>query len=182
MTRIAGAAFAAALFAAGPAAAVDGVSVEYGKSDSTNSDVQLYRVGVQWDWNKRWLDGGNWHFGGFWDVSLGYWDNSSIGKTNSSLTEIGLTPTFRFQQNNPGEYAPYLEGAVGFHFLSHTSVSTQRMFGSSFQFGDHVGFGVRFGPKGAYDIGYRYQHLSNAGIKEPNQGINYNQIRFQYHF
>ena len=55
-------------------------------------------------------------------------------------------------------------------------------FGSSFQFGDHIGAGVRFGDKGRYDVGYRYQHLSNAGIKEPNQGINFHQLRLQYHF
>ena len=68
------------------------------------------------------------------------------------------------------------------HFLSATSVSPQRQFGSSFQFGDHVGAGVRFGEKSKYEIGYRYQHFSNAGIKGPNQGINFNELRLQYHF
>ena len=33
-----------------------------------------------------------------------------------------------------------------------------------------------------YDLGYRFQHLSNADIKKPNDGINFNQIRFSYHF
>jgi hypothetical protein len=66
--------------------------------------------------------------------------------------------------------------------LSATSLNSQRQFGSSFQFGDHVGAGVRFGEKGQYDLGYRYQHFSNAGIKGPNQGINYNELRLQYHF
>jgi hypothetical protein len=31
-------------------------------------------------------------------------------------------------------------------------------------------------------LSYRYQHLSNAGIKQPNQGINFHLLRFQYHF
>jgi hypothetical protein len=103
-------------------------------------------------------------------------------RTTSNLAEIGFTPTFRFQQNTISGIAPYAELAVGFHFLSNTSVSPQRRFGSSFQFGDHIGAGVRFGDKGRYDVGYRYQHLSNAGIKEPNQGINFHQLRLQYHF
>ncbi|TAN71966.1 MAG: acyloxyacyl hydrolase, partial [Gallionella sp.] len=30
--------------------------------------------------------------------------------------------------------------------------------------------------------GYRFQHLSNGSIKQPNQGINFNQIRFTCHF
>jgi lipid A 3-O-deacylase len=162
--------------------AVDGMSLEYGKSDSTNADVRLYRVGLQWDWNKKWFDTGSWHLGGYWDASLGYWDNDSPGKTNSSLADIGFTPVFRFQSNNRTGLSPYVEAAVGIHFLSKTSVSTQRSFGSSFQFGDHLGLGLRFGDKGQYDVGYRYQHLSNAGLKDPNQGINYNQVRFQYYF
>ncbi len=162
--------------------AIDSVSFEYGQSDSTNADVDLYRVGAQWDWHKNWLDTGGWHLGGYWDLSVGYWDNHSPFATNSGLADIGLTPVFRWQQNQISGFSPYAELAVGFHFLSETSVSSQREFGSSFQFGDHVGFGVRFGDQGAYDLGYRYQHLSNAGFKDPNQGINFHQLRFQYHY
>ncbi len=178
---------AAVLLAASPAAfAVDGYSFEYGKSDSGNASVNLYRLGMQWDWNKKLVEFGDWHLGGFWDVNVGYWDNKSPfqtgGYSTSSIAEIGVTPTFRVQQNTISGIAPYAELAVGFHFLSKTFVGAQRQFGSSFQFGDHVGAGVRFGDKGQFDIGYRYQHLSNGGIKAPNQGINYNIVRLQYHF
>lgn len=179
--------FAAALLAASPVAfAVDSVSFEYGKSDSSNASVKMYRLGMQWDWEKKLIEFGGWHIGGFWDVSLGYWDNKSpfqtAGYAAANLQEIGFTPTFRLQQNTISGISPYAELAVGFHFLSQTYVGAQRVFGSSFQFGDHIGAGVRFGDKGKYDIGYRYQHLSNGGLKQPNQGINFNQIRLQYHF
>jgi lipid A 3-O-deacylase len=161
-----------------------GVSFEYGDSDSANADVKLYRVGLQWDWKKQWFSTGNWSLGGYWDLSLGYWDNRTIAplRTNDSITDIGFTPVFRFQQNNPKGLSPYVEAAVGLHFLSATSVSTERRFGTSFQFGDHIGAGLRFGDKGQFDVGYRYQHLSNAGIKDPNQGINFHQVRLQYNF
>ncbi len=174
---------ALALWSASPAAlATDGISFEYGDSDSSNSRLKLYRVAAQWDWNKKLIEVGNWHLGGYWEADLGYWDNRSNGRTNRELFDIGFTPVFRFQQNSITGLSPYAELAVGLHFLSRTSVSTQRQFGSSFTFGDHVGAGLRFGDKGRYDIGYRYQHLSNAGIKEPNQGINFHQLRLQYHF
>ena len=178
---------AAALVAASPAAfAVDSVSFEGGHSDSSNSSVNLYRVGVQWDWNKKLVEFGGWHIGGYWDADIAYWDNNSPFQTNgystSGITEVGLTPTFRLQQNTISGFSPYAELAVGFHFLSTTYVSSQRQFGSSFQFGDHVGVGARFGEKGRYDISWRYQHLSNGSIKEPNQGINFNIVRLQYHF
>ena len=174
---------ALALLSASPAAlAIDGISFEYGDSDSSNSSVNAYRVGAQWDWNKKLIEAGNWHLGGYWEANLGYWDNRSNGRTADELFDIGFTPVFRLQQNSITGLSPYAELGVGIHFLSRTSVSTQRQFGSSFQFGDHIGAGLRFGDRGRYDIGYRYQHLSNLGIKQPNQGINFHQLRLQYHF
>ena len=47
---------------------------------------------------------------------------------------------------------------------------------------DHIGFGWTFGDKNRYEIGYRLQHLSNAGLSDPNDGINFHQIRFGYNY
>ena len=165
-----------------PAQAVDGMSFEGGTDASTNASVDLYRVGAQWDWNKRWLETGGWHLGGYWDLQLGYWDNSSNNKTDSELWELAFTPVFRVQQNQPSAVSPYVELGIGVHLLSETSVSAQRDLGSAFQFGSHAGVGARFGPKNAFDLSYRYQHLSNAGIKEPNDGINFHILRLGYRF
>jgi opacity protein-like surface antigen len=155
--------------------AIDGVSVEGGGGDGTD----MGRVGVQWDWKAKWFQGQNWHLGGYWDLSVGYWHNSSLPGFNEGITEIGLTPVFRLQQNDLR--GPYVEAAIGFHLLSKTSIGDKRL-STAFQFGDHLGAGLRFGPKGQYDLGYRFQHLSNAGIKRPNNGVNFHQVRFQYHF
>ncbi|MCW5568831.1 MAG: acyloxyacyl hydrolase [Dokdonella sp.] len=159
-----------------PVHAVDGVSVELGRGDGTD----MGRIGLQWDWNKRWFPGQNWHLGGYWDLALGYWDRGGVlPGQNDSITEIGLTPVFRLQQNDlKGLYA---EAAIGFHLLSRTSLGDKR-FSTRFQFGDHLGVGYRFGARGEYDLGLRYQHLSNGSIKKPNNGINFAQIRFQYRF
>jgi hypothetical protein len=53
---------------------------------------------------------------------------------------------------------------------------------TAFQFGNHVGLGYRFGATNAFDLSYRFQHLSNASIKSPNAGINFHQVRAQYNF
>jgi opacity protein-like surface antigen len=158
-----------------PAAAVDGIAVEAGNGDSTD----MGRLALQWDWNKRWFEGGDWHLGGYWDLGLGYWHRDALPGQNDSITEIGFTPVFRLQRND--RTGPYAEAAIGFHLLSKTTIGDKRL-STAFQFGDHLGVGYRFGVKGAFDLGYRYQHLSNGGIKEPNNGINFNQVRLQYHF
>ncbi len=162
------------------ASAVDGISIEEGKSGNS---AEMTRVGAQWDWNKRWFDNGGWHLGGYWDADIGYWRGKAAIGYNKDITEIGFTPVFRYQRNDKIlGLIPYAEGAVGIHFLSGTQIYLNRKFGSSFQFGDHLGVGMLFGSRSQYDLGYRFQHLSNGSIKQPNQGINFNQIRFAYHF
>jgi opacity protein-like surface antigen len=169
------------LLAIPQARAVDGISLELGTSDSSNAQVDLARVGVQWDWSKRWALGPNWHIGGYWDVSLGYWDNDSRQRSKKSIYDVSVTPVFRLQSSSAG-VSPYLEAAIGLHYLSKSSVGAERRFGTRINFGDHLGVGLQFGPRQAFDLGYRYQHLSNASIKQPNQGINFHQVRLQYHF
>jgi hypothetical protein len=164
------------------AAIADGVSVELGQSYSSRCDLTLARVGVQKDWQKQWPAGESWHLGGYWEASLGRWANHSETRTNSEVMDIGFTPTFRLERNQPSTLDPYLEAAVGFHLLSHASVTDLRQFGCAYEFGDHAGLGIRFGARRTYDLSYRFQHLSNAGIKAPNRGINYNLLRFGIHF
>jgi len=170
------------LAAAQTAFALDGMSLEYGTSNSTNADVKLVRLSAQWNWNERWFDRGDWFVRGYWEASIAAWENNSLLKTNSGLIDIGYIPVLRFQQRVPSAIAPYIEGGSGLHWLFKTSVSTERDFGSHYQFGSHVGAGVRFGEKHKYDLSYRYQHISNAGFKQPNQGINFNLLRFGYNF
>lgn len=62
----------------------------------------------------------------------------------------------------------YAEAGFGGYLLSKTVNNDDNRLPSSFQFGSHVGIGLRIGP-GALGIGL--QHLSNAGIKQPNGGI-----------
>ena len=166
------------LFLSGNALAVDGVSVEYGNGDAAN----MARAGMSWNWDKQWFAEGDWLVTGFWEVSLASWRGHSAAGNNQTVTDVGITPVFRLQQKNPGGFAPYAEAAIGFHLITPTFIYATRVFGSAFQFGDHIGVGARFGDRRQFDLGYRFQHLSNGGIKKPNQGISFNQIRFAYHF
>jgi len=162
--------------ASAPAHAIDGMSIEIGNGDG----VDMGRLGLQWAWKKPLYQGANWQLGGYWDAAIGYWNYGNATPTqNKDIVELALTPVMRVQPN--GLVGPYVEAGIGFHLLSHTSIGDTRM-STAFQFGNHIGVGYRFGAKGSYDLSYRFQHLSNASIKRPNAGINFNQIRLQYHF
>lgn len=62
----------------------------------------------------------------------------------------------------------YLEAGFGGYLLSKTINNDETRLPSSWQFGSHIGVGVKLGPG---TLGVGLQHLSNAGIKQPNGGI-----------
>ncbi len=138
--------------------------------------------GIQWEWNKKWFAEGDWYLGGYWEVSFSYWDGEPGRTGNQSLVEGGITPVFRFQRHAPlYGLLPYLEAAIGIHVMSETELG-DKDFSIPFAFGDHLGAGIRFGGRGQFELGYRFQHLSNAGLGDSNPGINFHLVRLSCHF
>jgi lipid A 3-O-deacylase len=153
--------------------ASDGVSFEIGNGNG----AEMWRIGITRNWNKKWLAAGNWYLGGFWEAQFGQWSGS--GK--QTISDLGLTPVFRYQQAERSKISPYVEGGIGFHVITPSRFDENRNLSSAFQFGDHIGAGARFGERAKYDLSLRFQHLSNGGLKKPNNGINFTQVRFLYH-
>ena len=67
----------------------------------------------------------------------------------------------------------YLEAGIGAYLLSHTINNDTNRLPSALQFGSHVGMGLWLGAPRQASVGVAFQHLSNAGIKQPNGGINF---------
>jgi hypothetical protein len=163
--------YALAALWASTAFAVDGVSVEAGRG---THNLNMMRLGVQWDAQTKWLSGRSWELARYWDLSFGGWNGG-----HGVVYDFGLTPVFRLERAGG---TPYVEAAIGFHLLSDLDVGTGSEFSTRLQFGDHLGAGARFGLHREYDLSLRLQHLSNAGIRNPNPGVNFLQLRFQHHF
>ncbi|MGA8864196.1 MAG: acyloxyacyl hydrolase [Gallionella sp.] len=166
--------------------AVDGVFIEYGLGDasviSSLSMINMYRVGALWKWHKTWLSNGDWHVTGFWEASLGNWRGFKPEANNQTITDFGITPVFHLEQKEGAGVMPYLEAGIGVHLISPTSIYSGRNFSTALQFGDALGFGVSLGERRQFDLGYRFQHLSNGDIKRPNNGVDFNQIHLGYRF
>jgi hypothetical protein len=133
-----------------------------------NDDTQIVRLGLARDWQQAWFTDGDWQLGGYWLAEIGYWNSDEDNRHNDNLWEVGLTPVFRLAPK-AGDVRPYVEAGIGGHVLSDTRIG-RREFSTAWQFGSHVGAGVTCGQ---FELGYRYQHLSNSSIKEPNDGINF---------
>jgi opacity protein-like surface antigen len=158
----------------------DAVSFSLGKDNDSN-DTDVYRVGFQNKWERSWFNGGAWFLSGYWDTELGYME-TDIG-TDNELVDLSVTPVLRFQRDADlsSGASPFAEAGIGTHLISDTTLG-RRVLSTAFQFGSVVGFGVGFGERGQYELSYRYQHISNADIKTPNDALDLHLLRLGYNF
>lgn len=162
-----------------PAAAIDTAVVEGGFSEE---DVERYGGALRWDLGGNWWRAANWGLVSYLELSAAYWDGEAGTTGENDLFDVGLTPVLRWQRDpTQGGIAPFIEFGVGVHGHTEDGIGDDD-FDIPFAFGTHVGGGVRFGAQGRYELVYRYQHLSNAGLGDENPGINFHVVQLGYHF
>lgn len=170
-----------ALLALGSASAhADQFGVRFG-GGVADHDVKKLDFGLVWDPGLQWWHIGGYHFTVVGEAHAAYWHVTERAASHPQIWEFGLTPVFRIIKDT-GWIRPYFEAGVGVRMLSRTELTPDRRFGSSFEFADMVGVGAQFGAHQNYQAGFRFQHLSNAGLKTPNPGINFSEIYLQYNF
>ena len=72
----------------------------------------------------------------------------------------------------------YYEAGFGGYLLSKTINNDENRVPSAWEFGSHIGVGFRMAKD--HSIGVGLQHLSNAGIKQPNGGIDLVLVQYTY--
>ena len=98
-------------------------------------------------------------------LGLGVWRVPDICGTTRRF-DLSATPVWR----NDTSWG-YIEGGIGLYLLLKTINNDENRLPSTFQFGSHVGVGFKLHGRHDAMVGIAYQHLSNAGIKQPNGGI-----------
>lgn len=145
-------------------------------------DAKALTAGAIWttEWSRP--------FGGgllnlYWEVSFGRWSTEQPdGSTRSSwVTQLGVTPVLRWHPSGDTTRW-YVEGGIGANVLLPVYRSREKEFSTTFNFGDHLAIGTPFGEQGRHEIALRLQHYSNAGIKRPNPGEDFVQVRYVYKF
>lgn len=149
---------AAAMAGTTQAATISGAVGATGQSDMT------YRIGLGLDWDKTWLQSSVGHLTGYWDLGFTYWE---AGEHTGARQSISFAPVFVYEFGS-GNVVPYLEAGVGIAGFSATHVGN-RDLGSSFNFEDRLGVGLKIAQ--VHRVGVRVIHYSNAGLSEPNEGI-----------
>ncbi|MDH1054902.1 acyloxyacyl hydrolase [Aquipseudomonas alcaligenes] len=140
------------------AQAVDFTAAIGQSGDST----MVYRLGAQWNWDSSWWQSSVGRLTGYWDAGYTYWE----GDETSGNHSLSFSPVFVYEF--AGESVqPYIEAGIGVAAFTSTELEDNDL-GSSFQFEDRLGAGLRFSGQ---EIGIRALHYSNAGIKQPNDGV-----------
>lgn len=161
---------AAALLAQMPAHAM-GVTAAVGQ---TGESTMTYRLGVQFEFGASWWQTSVGRLTGYWDAGYTYWK----GDEASSNHSLSIAPVFVYEFNGDS-VKPYLELGVGIAGFDSTEIE-DRELGSSFQFEDRIGAGLRFAV--GHELGIRAIHYSNAGLKQPNDGVESYAVHYRLDF
>jgi lipid A 3-O-deacylase len=143
----------------------------------TTGDTHAVTFGITWNWSRQW-ELGSGQVTGYWDASLSRWSYPSPeGRRAAWLSQIGIKPVLRWSPST--QQVPwFLEAGIGLSFTNAVYETDRRRFSITFNFGDHIAIGRSFGPASEHEVSLRIEHFSNAGIRHPNPGADFLQLRY----
>ena len=147
----------------------------------TTGNTHGITAGATWDWPRQWSLGGG-RVTGYWEASVSEWSYlAADARRTAWLGQVGLIPVFRYRP--AGGASPwFFEAGVGLTLTTSLYETDRKRFSTSFNFGDHIAMGRNFGQRNEHELSLRLQHFSNGGIKRPNPGENFFQLRYAYRF
>ena len=140
-----------------------------------DQQTQSYVAGVTWQvpWKHQFSYVA---LSGRLEADFGRWSTRVNHSTSDSwCTELGVVPVLRVQRRPLSPW--FMEIGVGPNYIAPIFHTGEKRFGTKFNFGDHVGIGRRFDTTHPIELALRTEHFSNAGIRHPNPGENFLQVR-----
>lgn len=167
---------------AGPAHAFEYTppSVQIGYGNDHKHSINKTEVAFQWDSGHAWGNPAGWQLAMGYELNVGYWNSTSQNNPRDPW-EIGISPVFTLAWRRY-HWVPFMEASIGVRLMSETRTSDDHEFSTAFQFGEFLGAGMAFGKDQRAAVGYRFQHISNAGIKAPNPGTTFHSVYVRYRF
>ena len=142
------------------------------------NEVTAGTAGVIWSLGR---DGLQQPWSVYLEASASRWQSrSGYASDHGVLTQVALIPVLRYRFDK-GSSPWFVEGGVGATVTSSVYRNTDKHFSTSFNFGDHLGVGYAFGAARNDEIALRAEHFSNAGIKHPNPGQNFFELRYTHY-
>lgn len=155
----------------------DGVVVQAGAG---KHGTAMAGAGLVWDWDWELLRRKA-ELTAHTELLLNHWRADAVGGGNQSLAQVVLLPTLRMQLSQ-GRSPWFFEVGVGASWMDQKFITPRKEFSTQWNFYDVLGVGYSFGGRHAQELGARWVHVSNAGIKKPNPGQDFLQLRYVARF
>ncbi len=148
-----------------------GLRFGFANGSSSGSALHQGEAFVDWDlpWKLEWDN--DWKLQARLDASAGW-----LGDSTHSGAVVSVGPLLALKL---GRLPLEFEGGVSPTGLTRYRYDAKN-FGEPFQFTSHAGIEWEFIPH--VKLGYRFQHMSNAGISRHNPGLNLHMICLSYRF
>jgi len=146
----------------------------FAAAGAADGNIKSAAIGIDIYSKAAWFNDGNWYITPYTEILVGYWEGDKGHTGVDSLHEAGLSLYGRFVRHRyeSVNIRPYLDLGLGLHYLTEDKIEGKEL-GRQWLAGSNVGIGLIFGKSEQIDIGLRIRHLSNAGTKDTNWGINH---------
>jgi lipid A 3-O-deacylase len=168
------------ILAADKAAAAEPASIyaEAGQNLRSGITTRTATLGWRWPMQSSFWDG---RITGAWDVYVSQWNADATVGQDRHYAQIGLVPMFRYRFDG-GQSPWFVEAGVGLSYLDKTYYTPSGHFSTQWNFSDHLGLGRNFGAQQRHSLGVYVKHVSNAGLRQPNPGETFVQLRYSLGF
>ena len=151
---------------------LESVGARYGfPTDDRGQGFNQVEAFMNWNLPWQWELGPDWRLQSRFDLSVGW-----LGRERFDSALATLGPSLVLSD----KWLPVsLEAGASVTGLSRDEFGTKDL-GGNFQFTTHAGLIWDFAAH--LRVGYRFQHMSNAGIRSPNPGLNLHVFAVSYLF
>jgi lipid A 3-O-deacylase len=156
----------------------DGASVELAAG---THGTRMAGVGLVWDWDFERMRRKS-ELTAHTELLLNRWRADAPGGGHFGLTQVVLLPTLRMRLSQ-GRSPWFFELGVGASWMDRSFVTPDRQFSTRWNFYDVLGVGHSFGgADGRHELALRWVHVSNLGLRKPNPGQDFLQLRYVARF
>lgn len=139
-------------------------------SSGHGDDAERYTLGAQWQREWPWL------FSGQMDFSLNL-DGSYWMLNQDDMTQVSLVPGVVYEGRNEG-IRPLAYAGIGPAWINQSRLDSREL-STRLQFNSRAGLGLAMG---RHSLALEAWHLSNGGLKKPNDGLTSWGISYRYRF
>jgi hypothetical protein len=143
-------------------------------------DTRMAGVAAVWDWEWALLRRKA-AISGQTELFVNHWRADAPGGGREGYTQLGVLPTLRLHLSQ-GRSPWFLDVGIGVSWMDSRFATAERRFSTRLNFYDVLGAGYRFGERRQHELGLRVVHVSNGGLKEPNPGQDFLQLRYLARF